>query len=371
MSFSSQYNDRGIWMAQGMNDGESKIGWASKENAPFPHTFTYELDTEHQIHSVFFDTRNTEEMIAPGISARLVEVYVSERSIDGPYIKVFEGDLPKQDISAYKLSKSAKARYIKLEVIDNWGNPKWTEIMEFGVFGESVGERRSPSNFFQPYQTTYDTFQIGQKNDELLGCYDFDNGIILGARNGRLLEADWFEDKGKSGKAVFIFSEDSSVMNGFWWWSTGEYGGAWFGSQLTSADIPRCATKLEDYSGRRIGVSLEKFGKAVLYGLYFDTASAELDQRSTVVLNQLVEWLDQSPSMRIQLIGHTDSVGEPRDNQNLSDARARAVADWLIQKGISNARLLVSGRGELEPTASNESAQGRSLNRRVEISVVR
>ena len=69
-------------------------------------------------------------------------------------------------------------------------------------------------------------------------------------------------------------------------------------------------------------------------------------------------------------LGHTDSLGTQTYNQLLSEKRARAVADYLINKGIPNEKIFTEGRGGSQPIASNSSDAGRAMNRRVEIAVV-
>jgi outer membrane protein OmpA-like peptidoglycan-associated protein len=78
----------------------------------------------------------------------------------------------------------------------------------------------------------------------------------------------------------------------------------------------------------------------------------------------------QYPNSLIDVYGHTDSTGSDTYNQALSERRARAVADYLISRGVGYARIRSQGFGEPQPIASNDSEQGRSANRRVEIKIV-
>ena len=77
--------------------------------------------------------------------------------------------------------------------------------------------------------------------------------------------------------------------------------------------------------------------------------------------------LENNPAVKIQIQGHTDSVGAAAYNRQLSEKRARAVMEWLIQEGIDRKRLSAVGLGEARPIASNDSAEGRERNRRVEL----
>ncbi len=84
-------------------------------------------------------------------------------------------------------------------------------------------------------------------------------------------------------------------------------------------------------------------------------------------LESLAEQLTQYPEDKIQIVGHTDSSGPEAYNQRLSERRAQSVADYLVQKGIDASRLTVIGMGENSPIASNDTAEGRAQNRRVEV----
>jgi outer membrane protein OmpA-like peptidoglycan-associated protein len=77
--------------------------------------------------------------------------------------------------------------------------------------------------------------------------------------------------------------------------------------------------------------------------------------------------LDEYPDSTIDVIGHTDSVGDASYNQNLSSRRAASVENILLDNGVGGSRIRAYGRGETEPVASNDTASGRAANRRVEV----
>lgn len=108
-------------------------------------------------------------------------------------------------------------------------------------------------------------------------------------------------------------------------------------------------------------------GRVDLYGIYFDTARAELKPESQDTLAQVLALLEAQPALRLAIAGHTDAQGGDADNQALSERRAAAVRDWLSARGIDAARLAAEGHGESRPVADNGSAEGRALNRRVEL----
>ncbi len=103
--------------------------------------------------------------------------------------------------------------------------------------------------------------------------------------------------------------------------------------------------------------------------LQFERAKADLTTDSTDTLKELVQVANQCPRFRIEIEGHTDAEGTDERNQRLSDRRARAVADYLIQTGVDPNRLTTVGYGATRPIADNDTAEGRARNRRIEFLV--
>ncbi|MEM6963242.1 MAG: OmpA family protein [Bacteroidota bacterium] len=104
----------------------------------------------------------------------------------------------------------------------------------------------------------------------------------------------------------------------------------------------------------------------VLRNVLFETGSAELKPESTFELNKLLQLLQNNASLKIRINGHTDNVGQPEDNMVLSTNRAKAVYQFLIEKGIAKERLSFKGFGETKPIDSNDTNWGRQNNRRTE-----
>jgi outer membrane protein OmpA-like peptidoglycan-associated protein len=115
----------------------------------------------------------------------------------------------------------------------------------------------------------------------------------------------------------------------------------------------------------------EKSKPIVLKNIFFETASAVLLDASLFELNKLFRLLDENPSMKIQLNGHTDDVGSDEDNLLLSENRAKAVYNFLIEKGIAQERLAYRGFGESQPIDTNETDEGRQNNRRTEFEIIK
>ena len=111
----------------------------------------------------------------------------------------------------------------------------------------------------------------------------------------------------------------------------------------------------------------EKTGRATVYGINFDTGSDVIKPESKTVLDEITALLKENKDWKMTVEGHTDNVGGADYNQNLSEKRAAAVKDFLVEAGIEAARLNSAGFGMSKPVASNESSFGRAQNRRVEL----
>ncbi len=109
--------------------------------------------------------------------------------------------------------------------------------------------------------------------------------------------------------------------------------------------------------------------KIVLRGVNFDFDKATIRPDAARILDEAAETLKAELEVEVLIVGHTDSVGSEAYNLRLSQRRAQAVRDYLVRKGISASRLRVKGVGESEPVASNDTAEGRAQNRRVELLV--
>jgi outer membrane protein OmpA-like peptidoglycan-associated protein len=105
--------------------------------------------------------------------------------------------------------------------------------------------------------------------------------------------------------------------------------------------------------------------------LTFDVATADLTPQAVPTLDGIATALGGSPNARILVEGHTDVTGNPEDNQRLSLARAQAVKDALVARGVGADRIDVAGRGQDVPVASNDTEEERAKNRRTEIVVTR
>jgi outer membrane protein OmpA-like peptidoglycan-associated protein len=113
--------------------------------------------------------------------------------------------------------------------------------------------------------------------------------------------------------------------------------------------------------------------EAVIYELeniFFDFDKADLKEESFPALNYLLEILMANPNEVVEISGHTDSIGSNEYNLGLSERRAAAVVDYLVENGVPEENLLSKGYGEEFPITSNETEEDRAINRRVEMKIV-
>jgi outer membrane protein OmpA-like peptidoglycan-associated protein len=108
-----------------------------------------------------------------------------------------------------------------------------------------------------------------------------------------------------------------------------------------------------------------------LRNVHFDTGKATLRPESFAALNDLAEVMRFKKKMVIEIAGHTDDVGDDAANLKLSQARAESVMNYLIGKGIAKERVTAKGYGETQPTSTNQTEEGRQLNRRTEVRILR
>lgn len=116
--------------------------------------------------------------------------------------------------------------------------------------------------------------------------------------------------------------------------------------------------------------AIEQNASIVLKNIFFETNRFELGPASLVELDKLVTLLNENPTLKIEISGHTDNVGKAESNLLLSDNRAKAVVDYLVSKKIEAKRLTAKGYGLSKPVADNNTEEGRAQNRRTEMKII-
>lgn len=178
-------------------------------------------------------------------------------------------------------------------------------------------------------------------------------GAAIGASAGAVIGGIIGKKSDQTGKGAIIGA------------TVGGAAGAIIGRQMDK-QAEELEETLEGAEVERVGEGIQiTFDSAIL----FDVNSSSLRLNAQENLNKLAQSLAEYPNTDLVIVGHTDATGTEAYNQKLSEQRAAAAANYLIQSGVAGPRLTMMGKGELEPIADNDSAAGRQQNRRVEIAI--
>ncbi|CAN5394601.1 hypothetical protein BH10BAC4_BH10BAC4_03530 [soil metagenome] len=115
---------------------------------------------------------------------------------------------------------------------------------------------------------------------------------------------------------------------------------------------------------------VETGASAILNNLFFDLNKYELKEKSLTELDKIIRFMNENPSIRIEISGHTDNAGTPPYNLQLSQRRAQSVSAYLSAHGIDSGRMLQKGFGSTKPLKANDTEENRQINRRIEFRVV-
>jgi outer membrane protein OmpA-like peptidoglycan-associated protein len=121
------------------------------------------------------------------------------------------------------------------------------------------------------------------------------------------------------------------------------------------------------FGAEEIKKQLDEKGHVAIYGILFDTDKASLKPESEKPLQEIVKLMQDYPTLKLELQGHTDNQGSKDYNLELSQRRAETVQAYLVASGINDSRLAAKGYGLSQPVATNDTEEGRAKNRRVEL----
>ncbi len=355
----------GGWVAEALLDESPASGWACEKGKIADNVFVFAMINDAEIESLEFDNAAVDTV---GAGAREIAVEVSPSSANGGFATILQATLAaKADKQAFKAQKKVKGRWVRLTIRNNHGAAQWTELFGFRGYGLKPPVPASLGDISGTYDTKYSKFHIRQQGTALVGCYEYHEGLLDGAIEGRLMKLTWREGQ-NSGPVVMIFNPDGKSFRGYWWRAGQEKnlpGGTWDGSKVASqvGGCPHWSGSL----GGELKKQLASEGRARVYGILFDLDSATIKPESKPVLEEVLGLLKGEPSWKLTIEGHTDSTGSPDHNLKLSLQRADAVKAYLLGAGIAAARLQTRGFGPAKPVADNATEMGRAQNRRVEL----
>jgi len=358
----------GGWVVEALLDDSPETGWACPEGKIAGNVFVFEMAAEATIERFEFDAASVDE---DGAGAKEVVVEVSTTSKSDGFAPVLQATLAAgRDRQSFNAAKRVPARWVRLTIRTNQGNEGWTELFGFRGYGERPPFAGIPEGISGTYATNYHDFHVRQQGTALVGCYEWDSGVLDGTIEGRVMKITWREgeDGSQIGPAVMVFSPDGRAFRGFWWHSGAEAklpNGEWNGTKK-SATVGSCPHWSGSVGGE-LTKALSSTGRARVYGIQFDIDSATIRPESKPVLDEVVASLESEPDWQLTIEGHTDSTGTAEHNRDLSQQRADSVKAYLVAAGIDAGRLETAGFGASQPVADNATELGRSQNRRVEL----
>jgi outer membrane protein OmpA-like peptidoglycan-associated protein len=362
------YSDSGNWSPESLLDELPSTGWATKSGDLTPKVFVFEMAEKSAITSLAFDTAQVEN---PGRGAKDVKVEISDRE-DGGFTVIATPSLAQtRDHQKFMLKTQATGRYLRLTVLNNWGDAKYMEIMDVYAYGKPM-EKRPLTDNSGTFSSSYGNFHMQQTGAAVNGCYEHNNGLIEnGGFEGRVLRFNWTEGEvagpRHGGPAMLIFSDDGQSFTGYWWNEAdkGAPSGDWRGKRVAK-DVGSCP-HWKPGGANGVVEQLKSEGRARLYGILFDSDSDHLKAESKPTLDALIAAARTQPTWSFGIEGYTDNVGGDAHNQTLSEKRALSVKAYLVAAGVDPSRLTTQGFGASHPVSSNDTELGRSQNRRVEV----
>lgn len=354
----------GGWDAQNLLDDSPSTGWANETGKTKDNVFVFELAAEATLESFEFDNAGVD---TEGSAAKDVLVEVSTKSATNGFTRILQTSLADiTDKQKFKIEKAIPGRWLRLTIQSNHGSAEYTELFGLRGYGKKPEPGKTPA-ISGTYSTNYSNFHVQQQGTALAGCYEYDDGLLNGAIEGRIMKITWQEGPEKSGPAIMVFSPDGKSFKGFWWHekAEGAPAGIWNGAK-TAESVGSCP----HWSGS-LGGELEKqlkaTGRARVYGIRFALDSAVIQPESYPILTDIIDVLKADAALRLAIEGHTDATGSAEHNWTLSEQRAASVKTYLVEKGIAADRLTTAGFGPEKPVADNDSELGRAQNRRVEL----
>ncbi|MFH1003876.1 MAG: OmpA family protein [Bacteroidota bacterium] len=150
-----------------------------------------------------------------------------------------------------------------------------------------------------------------------------------------------------------------------------------FSSQLISFNdsiIEKSDNPIAVSPAKKIDIEINHIEEGKIYtinNIHFGPNRSELMDESKIILDEFIIFLQENPTINIEVHGHTDNIGDEQDNQNLSADRAFTVFEYLHNNGIEKGRIGYKGFGETKPIASNDTEEGRAKNRRTEFLIIK
>ncbi len=224
---------------------------------------------------------------------------------------------------------------------------------EFDAYAFQLGKGKTERVEGKYWEVTYyPQASVKEKPSELQILRNFENAVLK--QGGTVVSTE------KSRETFRLTKDGKEAWIEVWAEFTGKYGFKIVEKQAMVQDIVANADAFSS--------DIRSTGHVAIYGIYFDTAKWDIKPESAQAIGEIAKLLKGDATLKVFVVGHTDSTGGVDSNLKLSQSRAESVVQALVKEhGIAAARLRGFGVGPFAPVASNDTDEGRAKNRRVEL----
>jgi outer membrane protein OmpA-like peptidoglycan-associated protein/tetratricopeptide (TPR) repeat protein len=324
--YETTLGDDGKW-SEPKNLGP-EVNTEQEEERPFIHPDGFTL---------YFTSRGHEGMGG-------ADLFMSRRQADGTWGKAinlgYPINTPGDEIGIY-VTTDGKWAYFASEQADTKGG---MDIYKFEV----------PENM-KPYPVSYVKGTVTDKDNggpigSKIQFFDLESGIIYSSASSDSKTGEYLATLPAGKNYACQISKEGYLF---------------YSANFSMKDVKEGAPYIMDISLQKIKVG----SVVVLNNIFFESNSYTLKNESKTELNTLVDMLTKNPNLKIEIGGHTDNSGIEKDNEALSQNRAKSVYELLISKGIAAERLSYKGYASTKPIADNKTTEGKAKNRRTEFVV--
>lgn len=367
--------------------------WNSAKGKPLNNTFDIELQSPCRITDVVVNNEKDRATIFPENQVKTFRVMASADSPVSGYEQLAEVKLNKWSLKRLTFKPKADSRpyrWLRFILVDNWGSEDATVLDEIQAYGDRVDDSAGitkPGFKSGVFNGDWSTMNFVTDGSTLFGrfCKRYEDNLdMLGSIRGNQARV-FMPFVGTPAVALMTQSADGNVVNiSNYYRSEGmPKDSNLFAIQMREKS-PSCKEEPIKSTEELIAKYLERYHKAILYGIDFKPDSAELTSDSDATLNAIVALLKSQPKLRLSVEAHngwTDSNSFANFELNfkddsvkphikLSEARAQTVVDWLCNHKVERSRLKTKGWGKEKPVFRDSlitPSQSIIMNRRVEL----
>jgi hypothetical protein len=223
------------WGAFWILDERPESGWASAKGVIANNVFVIELAEKTVLKRLEFDTGQVD---GKGRGAKEILVEISNDGPSSGFKEIATLSLvDRQDRQSFPVKVEIPGRWVRLTIRNNQGSPEYTELMDFRGFGQQLTKTDFP-DVSGTYTTNYKDFHLRRQGTAVTGCYEFDEGVLNGGIEGRVMKFTRRQKVHGQGPALMVFTSDGKKFFGLWWYEgkTNTSGKVWNG-ELKSQEL--------------------------------------------------------------------------------------------------------------------------------------